>query len=46
MGSLDLDEVLDFAIALAHRAGQAITEGSETRFRNASTLRPPDHSRL
>ncbi|KAI3627573.1 hypothetical protein CBS14141_001574 [Malassezia furfur] len=36
MSALDLDEVLDFAIALAHRAGQAITEGSETRFRSAT----------
>lgn len=34
---LDLDEVLDFAIALSQRAGQAIVEGSETRFKNAST---------
>ncbi|WFD37389.1 inositol-phosphate phosphatase [Malassezia japonica] len=33
---LDLDEVLDFAIALSQRAGQAIVEGSETRFKNAT----------
>ena len=46
MSALDLDEVLDFAIALAHRAGQAITEGSETRFRNASTLCCSDRSWL
>ncbi|PKI83293.1 hypothetical protein MVES_002798 [Malassezia vespertilionis] len=48
--SLDLQQVFDFAIQLSFRAGKAITEGSETRFKNAEKLvrdaiqaKYPDH---
>ncbi|EDP44752.1 hypothetical protein MGL_1234 [Malassezia globosa CBS 7966] len=34
--SLDLQEVLDFAISLSKQAGEAIVQGSETRFKNAT----------
>ncbi|KOS13260.1 myo inositol monophosphatase [Malassezia pachydermatis] len=34
--TLDLQEVFDFAIALSKKAGAAIVEGSETRFKNAT----------
>ncbi|WFC98160.1 inositol-phosphate phosphatase [Malassezia yamatoensis] len=35
MSTVNLDEILDFAVEIAHQAGKAITEGSETRFKNA-----------
>ncbi|WFD18447.1 inositol-phosphate phosphatase [Malassezia caprae] len=34
--TLDLQEVLDFAIDLSKKAGEAIVKGSETRFENAA----------
>ncbi|WFD21422.1 inositol-phosphate phosphatase [Malassezia equina] len=34
--SLDLQQVLDFAIELSKQAGEAIVKGSETRFENAT----------
>ena len=44
--ALPLQDVLDFAIDLSKKAGEAIVKGSETRFEEAGTFTPPTRSGL